>query len=379
MFSRLYVVSCKCSIGRLTLWAQTERRIMFWFIVSIIFVVGGFVGFAVKRSYAKKETALEAAGRDTESAHFSALVARVAGWVALVIGVVILLMTVIRIVPANNVGIPTSFGSIGSPMQSGLQFTAPWTEITNFSTRVQELSMLRAEDEGDLGKDDSIQVIAKGGGSMGVDMTVRFYIDKKEASSLFRQAGNLDLVKDRFVRPDAREVARNVFGKFSAEEGYSTKRGDISERIFTELKPRLARRGIIVDSVNIRDVNPESNVLKAINNILRARNDAIRVSEVQKKEVTQAETRKQVAERDASAAVTKAQGEANALRISAEAEATANSQIAASLTGELARLKAIIACAAAIEKTNATVVNVCGDSVAGNSGGGSTVVIDGRK
>jgi regulator of protease activity HflC (stomatin/prohibitin superfamily) len=180
----------------------------------------------------------------------------------------------VRVVPANSIGIPTTFGKIGSPLASGIHLTAPWTEITPFSTRIQELSMLRASDEGDKSKDDSVTVIALGGGSMAVDVTVRFALASDKAGELFKQAGTLQLVKDRFVRPDAREVVRNVFGQFSAEEGYSTKRAIIATKVTDELKPRLESRGILVDSVNIRDVAPDQQQLAAINAILQSRNEA---------------------------------------------------------------------------------------------------------
>jgi regulator of protease activity HflC (stomatin/prohibitin superfamily) len=303
--------------------------------------------------------------------------------ISLVLGLLLIAWSLVRVVPANNVGIPTNFGAIGSPLNSGLHTTAPWTEIHNFSTRVQELSMLRAPDEGDKTKDDSIGIIAKGGGSMAVDLTVRYFVQKEKADKLFRQAGTMDLIKETFVRPDAREVTRDVFGTYTAEEGYSSKRAEISVEIGKKLAPRLLARGIILDSVNVRDVAPESQVLNAINSILQSRNDALKAAEDQKKQVTEAETRKQVAERDKDAAITKAQADAETIRINAEAQAAANTQIAASLTPELSQLKIVQACADAIANTKAAVVNTCGGSGSASSGtatpsAASTVIVDGR-
>jgi regulator of protease activity HflC (stomatin/prohibitin superfamily) len=286
----------------------------------------------------------------------------------------------VRIVPANTVGIPTTFGKIGSPLASGFHVVVPWTEITGFSTRVQELSMLRAADEGDLSKDDSITVIAAGGGSMAVDVTVRFSLAADQADELFKQAGSLDLIKDRFVRPDTREVVRNVFGQFNAEEGYSTKRGEIAVLVTEELTKRLVKRGIAVDTVNIRDVAPEQQVLDSINAVLRTRNEAAQALESQKKQVTEAETRKQVAERDKEATITKAEADAQAVAIAAAAQAKANQEIAASLTPALVELEIARACAEAIAETNAQVVNVCANSA--NGGGAvaapTSVIVDSR-
>lgn len=368
---------------------------MFRFVFGIILLVvaaAAFIAKAVMNSKVKHVRAKLDATEDTyekrelreqlSSVESGPQYARVAGFVALGLGLLFGFWSTVRIVPANTVGIPTTFGSIGSPMQSGFHITAPWTEVNTFSTRVQELSMLKAIDEGDKAKDDSIEIIADGGGSMSVDLTVRYSIVGDQAAVLFKQAGSMELIKDRFVRPDAREVTRNVFALYSAEEGYSTKRAEIALKITDELMKRLEARGIVIDSVNVRDVQPEAQVLSAINAILQTRNEATKALEDQKKQVTEAETRKQVAERDKDAAITKAEAEAEAIRISAEAQANANALIAASLTPELVDLEKAKACADAIAKTGATVVNVCGDASSNTSGAssdGTAVIVDGRQ
>ena len=339
---------------------------MFRFLLSLLLVGGGAIGLISRRM---RSSTKPNPGRN------------LAPLAMLVVGVAMLATTLVRVVPANNVAIPTTFGSIGEPMSSGIRPAYPWTEMNILSTRIQELSMLRAFDEGDLAKDDTIRVIAAGGGSMTVDLTVRYAIEPAKAEDLFRQAGTMDLIKERFVRPDAREVTRNVFSKFTAEQGYSTERAQIAEMIFAELRDRLAPRGIDVDSINVRDVEPEVQVLQAINDILSARNAALTAAEEQKRQVTEAETRKQVAERDAEATATKAEGEADATRIRAEAEAEANRKIAESLTPTLVDLQITQACADAIAKTQAAVVSTCGP---GGSAGAAApappnVIVDTRQ
>jgi regulator of protease activity HflC (stomatin/prohibitin superfamily) len=353
------------------------------FAIGILLVIVAIISVVVKSIMGVRKAKLErddtASRYDINNAVTTIRIAGLVGKVGFGLGVIFILWSCVRVVPANTVGIPTDFGSIGSPLQSGLKITRPWTEIHEFPTTIQELSMLRAVDEGDKPKDDSIEVIAKGGGSMKVDLTVKFLIEKTSANNLYRQAGSIDLVKDRFIRPEAREVTRDIFGQYSAEQGYSTDRAAISQEILKRLKDRLESRGILIDSVNLRDVNPEERVLNAINAILDARNKALQAVEEQKRAITEAETAKQVAIRAADAAATKAQGEAEAIAIKAKAQAEANLRIANSLTPTLANLQAIQACADAIANSKATVINVCGVGASNATGGGSTVVIDGRK
>ena len=352
-------------------------NLVFGLVLLIVAAILVIVTRAARRSGRSKSTIIDV-GQGRQITMGSAVVGRVGLLGALAVGVVggfVFLSSFVRVVPANTVGMPTTFGKVGTPLNAGLHITAPWTTITEFSTRTQELSMLRAPDEGDMTKDDSVTVIASGGGSMAVDITVRFALKQDQAAELFKQAGTLQLVKDRFVRPDAREVVRNVFGLYTAEEGYSTKRAELATKITDQLKPRLAARGVVVDSVNVRDVAPDTQQLAAINAILQSRNEAAKALEDQNKQTTEAETRKQVATLDKTAAVTKAEADAAAVTIAAQAQADANAKIAASLTPALVDLEKTKACATAIAQTKAQVVNVCAGSETASP---TSVIVDGR-
>ncbi len=347
----------------------------------VLFLVGmvGFVVAGVNLRHERTTKLPEAGRRHTRLAELWRLF-QVVGIVSCLLAVFVGASAFVRIVPANTVGIPTTFGKVGAPLSNGFHLVVPWTEITQFSTRIQELSMLRAADEGDMAKDDSIAVIASGGGSMKVDVTVRFSVAADRAAELFRLAGSIDLIKDRFVRPDTREVVRDIFGEYTAEQGYSTERAKIATEVTAQLAERLLKRGIIVDSVNIRDVLPEQQVLDAINAVLQTRNQAAQALEDQKKQVTEAQTRKQVATLDKEAAITKAEAEAQAVSIAALAQAEANQKIAASLSPDLVRLEIAKACAEAIARTGAQVVNVCGVEGSGGTGGvaPTSVIVDSR-
>ena len=348
-------------------------------VFGIILFIAAAIAFTISRSNpanaGKTQIDVGQGRKVTINANASKRVGTLVALGLLIASLFLIVSSLVRVVPANTVGIPTTLGQVGSPLNAGLHFTAPWTTITEFSTRTQELSMLRAADEGDKAKDDSVTIIASGGGSMAVDITIRFALKQEQAAALFKQAGTLDLVKDRFVRPDAREVVRNVFGLYTAEQGYSTKRAEIAGKITDQLRTRLSTRGILIDSANVRDVAPDTQQLAAINAILQSRNEAAKALEDQKKQTTQAETRKQVATLDKQAAVTKAEADAAAVTISAQAQADANAKIAASLTPELVDLEKTKACAAAIATTNAQVVNVCGGSANGSP---TSLIVDSR-
>lgn len=248
------------------------------------------------------------------------------GVVGLLGGLLFLALACVRIVPANTVGIPTTFGAIGSPVRPGLKLVTPFTEVNTFSTRLQESTMLADVGEGDRKKEDSIEVRGSDGYAMNVDLTIRFAVRPDAASTLYRRVGDMAGIRDRIVRPETREGVRVVFGNFTAEEGYTAKREQISAEVNQVMQKRLEPYGLDLDQVNVRNVNPEESLRKAIGDRAAARERANQAQIEQQKQVTEAETRKQVAERDA-----------QARQISAQAEAEANAKIAASLTDPLLR------------------------------------------
>lgn len=261
---------------------------------------------------------------------------KIATFASLILGMLFIMWSTVRIVPANAVGIPTEVGKIQEPINSGFHLVKPWTKINTFSTRVQELSMLRAEDEGDKTKDDSIEVRGSDGYKMNVDITIRYFINPASAAKLFRLYGSEDGIKQGVVRPEARESVRIAFAKFTSEEGYTNKREPISADVFADIQKRIAKYGLTLDTVNIRNVAPDKTLADAISNRAAAREKSLQAEIEQQRLETEAQTRLNVAITDAETAREKAAGEADA-----------NVILADSVTPELLELKRLEALAQA--------------------------------
>jgi regulator of protease activity HflC (stomatin/prohibitin superfamily) len=172
------------------------------------------------------------------------------------------------------------------------------------------------------------------GGRLVLDVTVRYRIDKTQASSLFRIVGTADGLRERIVRPDTRSLVRDVYSRYTAEDGYSLKREIVATTAETELRERLLPRGILLDALKVRDIKLETNLQNQITQKLEAKQAAERALIEQRRAQTEAETRKKVALTDAEARVVRARGEAEA-----------NGILTASLTSELLRSKEIEAIA----------------------------------
>lgn len=270
---------------------------------------------------------------------------------AIGVGIIFLLIGVIRMVPANSVAVPTSFGAIGDPVNSGLHIVVPWTSYHNFSTRIQESQRLGAVGEGDKEKKDCVKLNVGSVASANacVDATVRYAVDVDSVSRLYRRYGAFSEVNEKLIRREVESGLKEVYGDYTPTEAKSGKTlVAIQEKAKKVLDRNLKRYGIVIDSVTIGDLaytdpSVEANIAAK----LAAEQQAERAVIEQRKVLTEAETRLKRADIDAKAVITKALGEAEA-----------NRRIAESLTPDLTRLRT--AEALANSKGNVTVIQGAG-------------------
>ncbi|MFG2128713.1 prohibitin family protein [Streptomyces sp. NPDC048751] len=271
----------------------------------------------------------------------------VAGWkvgaaLSAVAGVLAGVFACVHVVSAAEVGVPVTFGKIGTPLTSGVHFTSPFTDVTSFSTRPVDL---------DLNDKDVVEVRSSQGGVLYADVTIKWAVVPAEAVELYRLAGNEEAVEERLVLPDSREIIRNVFAKHTSEEGYASAREQIGSEIADLVKKRLAPRGIDVTSVNLRNVKPSEKLQDQID------------KKIQQEQAT---------ERATEAART-AKAEAERKRIEAEGVASANKIIERSLSDKVLYNQCLEAYREAA-KSNPVYAVPCG-----TGSGGTPVIVDNGK
>ncbi|MFI0968009.1 prohibitin family protein [Streptomyces sp. NPDC021080] len=294
------------------------------FVLSILLLIAAVVLFLVGRGRT-------AAGRWRLGAALSAVAGLLAGAFACV-----------HVVSASEVGVPVTFGRIGTPLVSGVHFTSPFTDVTSFSTRPVDL---------DLIDKDVVEVRSSQGGVLYADVTIKWAVVPTEAVALYRLAGSEEAVEGRLVLPDSREIIRNVFAKHTSEEGYASAREQISSEIADLVKERLAPRGIDVTSVNLRNVRPSEKLQDQID------------KKIQQEQAT---------ERATEAART-AKAEAERKRIEAEGIARANRIIGQSLSDKVLYNQCLEAYKEAA-KANPVYAVPCGTDAHG-----TPVIVDGGK
>ncbi|MFF4017898.1 prohibitin family protein [Streptomyces sp. NPDC001843] len=239
------------------------------FVLSILLLIGAVVLLLVGRGRT-------AAGRWKLGAALSAVAGVLAGAFACV-----------HVVSAYEVGVPVTFGRIGTPLTSGIHFKSPFTDVTSFSTRPVDL---------DLNDKDVVEVRSSQGGVLYADVTIKWAVVPAKAVALYRLAGSEEAVQERLVVPDSREIIRNVFAKHTSEEGYASAREQIGSEIADLVKKRLAPRGIDVTSVNLRNVRPSEKLQDQIDKKIQQEQATERATEAARTAKAQAERKRIEAE-----------------------------------------------------------------------------------
>lgn len=159
-------------------------------------------------------------------------------------------------VSARTVGIETQFGKATDTLHPGLNWIAPWAEVTEFPTLKQPIDL----DETD-GNGSNVSVKFAGGGSGAANVNINWLVrNDDEAIKLWNQWREFDAVADKLVNKQARAVVYQVISKYTPEDAV---KGDNVVKIQQEIKDGLSQvlnaNGIdVVDVALMRiDLSPE--------------------------------------------------------------------------------------------------------------------------
>jgi len=203
----------------------------------------------------------------------------------------------------------------------GLHVKAPWNEAY-----VYDVSENKQE--------EAMDVLDKNGLSIAVDITLRFYplFDK---IGYIHEKFNVSYV-EKLVIPEVRSSVRQVMGRYSAEEIYSTKRAEVETAIINETSEVLIINNIQMRALLIRSINLPAQIKQAIENKLEQEQEALAYQFKLDKEKSEAERK----------------------RIAADGEAIANKIINSSLTPELLKMRGIEATLELAKSPNSKVIVV---------------------
>lgn len=203
----------------------------------------------------------------------------------------------------------------------GFHVIAPWNEMYKYNIKEQTA-------------EESMDVLDKSGLSISVDVTVRFHPLPAKIGYVHEKFGRGYITV--LVVPEVRSVVRQVMGRYTAEEIYSTKRAEVEQTIVSETAKTLGNENnnIQMRALLIRSINLPANIKNAIEMKLQQEQEALAYKFRLDKEKSEAERK----------------------RIAAEGEATANAIINSSLTTALLRMRGIEATTKLAESPNSKVI-----------------------
>jgi regulator of protease activity HflC (stomatin/prohibitin superfamily) len=205
----------------------------------------------------------------------------------------------------------------------GVHMKSPWNEA--FIYNVQETS-----------QDENMDVLDKSGLSIHVDITVRFKPISDKIGYIYEKF-NVDYV-NVLVIPEVRSTVRQVMGRFTAEEIYSTKRAEVESTIKEESEKILQANNVHMVALLIRSIQLPEQIRVAIENKLQQQQEALAYQFRLDKEKSEAERK----------------------RIAAEGESRANNIINNSLTANLLKMRGIEATLELSKSPNSKIIIVGG-------------------
>ena len=203
----------------------------------------------------------------------------------------------------------------------GFNYKMPWNDIYKF-------------DITDNLVEETIDVLDKNGLNINVDVTMSFHPVYDSIGEIY-ETFQMDYLR-RLVRPEFRSTVRQVMGRYTAEEIYSTKRSAVETQIQSEASLVLIKPGnnIVMKSLLIRSISLPDQIKNAIESKLQQEQEALAYQFRLDKEKSEAERK----------------------RIAAEGEAKANKIINNNLNPNLLKMRGIEATSKLAESPNSKVI-----------------------
>jgi prohibitin 1 len=195
--------------------------------------------------------------------------------IGLIFGIV---FSMVRVVPAGYVGIVDFFGNVSPKhLNSGINLVNPLARVYNMSVRTQE----------DM---EIMNVPSKEGLNVALDVSMLYRLDPSKAVEVYKTVG--PNYKAIILTPQYRAAARGVTVAHEAKALYTSEREMLAQAIHDSLNNLVANRGVIVERILLRAINLPPTVSGAIEQKLKAEQEAERMKFILQRETQEAERKR---------------------------------------------------------------------------------------
>ena len=192
--------------------------------------------------------------------------------------VAIALFASVARVDSGNVGVLTLFGRVtGEVLPEGVHLVNPFKANNEMSIRTQEIK-------------ESASVPSSEGLVMNLDTSLIYHLNPEKAAEVYQKIGPNYM--NVLVEPNLRAAIRESTASHSANALYTGEREAVAKQIYSQLADKLGERGILVESVLLRDIQLPATLKSSIESKQQAEQEALAMNFRLQKETQEAQRKR---------------------------------------------------------------------------------------
>lgn len=233
-------------------------------ILSAILVIVAIIAFVVRQCFKKSKAS---------TAKSDANIAGIVSLGAICLALLFLLLGSINVVAAGDVDTPVSFGKVGSPMTSGLNWVAPWAEVKTLSIKTANYTMDSNTNEGQHKGNDAVVAHTLDNADVRIDSSVFYHLPPSSAPSIIAKTGTD--YEEKIIRPTIRNVIGDVATDFNATDLAASKRNAFEAAVLRRLEKEFQQYGLVVEAVKVRKIELPQGIIDSINAKIKSTQDLL--------------------------------------------------------------------------------------------------------
>jgi regulator of protease activity HflC (stomatin/prohibitin superfamily) len=181
-------------------------------------------------------------------------------------------------VDSGHVGVLTLFGRVtGEVLPEGVHLVNPFKSSNELSIRTQEIK-------------ESASVPSAEGLVMNLDTSLIYHLNPEKAAEVYQKIGPNYMAV--LVEPNLRAAIRESTASHSANALYTGEREAVAKQIYSQLADKLGQRGILVESVLLRDIQLPATLKSSIESKQQAEQEALAMNFRLQKETQEAQRKR---------------------------------------------------------------------------------------
>jgi prohibitin 1 len=191
---------------------------------------------------------------------------------------VILILSSVARVDSGNVGVLTLFGRVtGEVLPEGVHLVNPLKANHELSIRTQELK-------------ESASVPSSEGLVMNLDTSLIYHLNPEKAAEVYQKIGPEYMTV--LVEPNLRAAIREATASHTANALYTGEREMVAKQIHDQLADKLGLRGVLVESVLLRDIQLPATLKSSIESKQQAEQESLAMNFRLQKETQEAQRKR---------------------------------------------------------------------------------------